>query len=241
MDVRTMFRLKRSRPVEMATLPFYRRYPVSSPIPISKIDQYGIVDPDLRFFFNRIPKAANTSTTMTLYKFRFGAAPLTRKTKLYAKYKAFRRPSNLSDEDVAALDRAFKFAFVRNPFARVLSAYMDKAPKKAPTHAQASFAAFCHYLADGGINENPHWSPQVALFLLPSEAFDFLGRVERFDDDLAHAMKQIGAAIEPVRYSENPTGADLRLASAYDAESRQIVTKLYSADFETFGYSSAIL
>ena len=47
--------------------PFYRRFPYQGAMDIFKLDPRGAYSPLEPFFYNRVPKAANTSTTQTLF------------------------------------------------------------------------------------------------------------------------------------------------------------------------------
>jgi len=47
--------------------PFYRRFPYRGAMDIFKLDHRGAYSPLEPFFYNRVPKAANTSITQTLF------------------------------------------------------------------------------------------------------------------------------------------------------------------------------
>jgi hypothetical protein len=214
-------------------------------MPIKNVDARGLIDDELRVFYNRVPKAANTSVVFTLAKLRSGSTPTTVDIK-----KQFRRPSHLSDREVGMLENYLKFTFVRSPFSRVLSAYlhkichrMQRSVLKGPetgrfTHVP-TFTEFCRYLSEGGLYDNVHWAPQVALMLLPPSKFDFIGKVENFDNDLRWVLSRLGGkctADMVVTHSNHFTHADHRLDSYYDLETRSLIGRLYADDFSTFGY-----
>jgi hypothetical protein len=220
--------------------PFYRSYPFRSPVAINKADVRGLVDHQLRIFYNRISKAANTSVVYSLIKLKTGEIP----SSLLVKFH-FTRPSDLSEQQVAALGSYFKFTFVRDPYNRILSTYLSKIArgKVVPpglARSQPSFREFCRYLADGGLYENGHWAPQTALMLIPISAFDFIGKVENFDDDIKGVLSRLGAddseAIS-VRHSSYATQAASRMNDHYDNETRDLIADLYRDDFEVFGYA----
>ena len=106
---------------------------------------------------------------------------------------------------MCSLDGYLKFTFVRSPYSRVLSAYLHKIihrlqrgralkgpESKRFTHAP-TFTEFCRYLADGGLDDNIHWAPQVALMLLPPSKFDLIGKVETFESDVRTVLSRLGA------------------------------------------------
>ena len=95
---------------------------------IFKLDPRGAYSPLEPFFYNRVPKAANTSITQTLFTHSAYSPRLARRDN--PKYK-FQRPIFLSPNQVYKLEyEAFKFTFVRNPYSRVLSAYLDKVGRR---------------------------------------------------------------------------------------------------------------
>lgn len=223
----------------MRYLPFYRRYPFSSPVSIASADKRGCVDLELGIFYNRIPKAANSSVVVNLAQQKLGHEIESRPAK-----RIFRRPSSLSREEMAGFDSLYRFTFVRNPYVRVLSAYLDKIERKADARGRtASFLEFLRYLDRGGLYRNAHWAPQVSLMLVPVRELDFVGRVESLERDLATVLATIRGTPgdRPPRAAlGNRTGAADRLAQYYDDECVAMVRCLYAQDFSTFGYDPEI-
>lgn len=233
----TLRRLLRNR-VTLPFTPFYRRYPYRNGISINSADARGCVDTELGFFCNRIPKAANSTITTNLAKFKFGRNVPSRQAK-----KLFRHPSQLGQEEVFAVHSLFRFAVVRNPYTRVLSAYLDKVERGfvEGRRAKSSFSEFLDSLVNGKLYSNAHWAPQSSLLLLPLEEFDFVGRVESLEEDMAYIRSRIletEDVVEPLQpFLANATGATEKLAGYYDKSSIKTVQTLYRRDFELFGYS----
>lgn len=223
----------------MRYLPFYRRYPFSSPVSIASADKRGCVDLELGIFYNRVPKAANSSVVVNLAQQKLEYEIESRPAK-----RIFRRPSSLSREEMAGFDSLYRFTFVRNPYVRVLSAYLDKVQRKAAHGRRAmSFPEFLRRLERGALYRNAHWAPQASLLLLPVTEYDFIGRVESLERDLAAVLATLqgGPVDRPPRSAlGNWTGAGGRLAQYYDDDSLAIVRRLYARDFEAFGYELAI-
>lgn len=118
-------RLLRNR-LTIPHTPFYRKYPYKGGASAASADDRGCVDTRLRFFCNRIPKSANSSVVINLAAVKTGQdIPSVEAKKLCTK------PSQLKKTDVQALDDFFCFVFVRNPYTRVLSAYLDKIERRA--------------------------------------------------------------------------------------------------------------
>jgi hypothetical protein len=228
--------------------PFYRRFPYRGAMDIFKLDPRGAYSPLEPFFYNRVPKAANTSITQTLFTHSTYRPRLARRDN--PKYK-FQRPIFLSPSQVHKLEHeAFKFTFVRNPYSRVLSAYLDKVGRRkhqglrflawAEANSQpASFLGFCRYLDAGGLFLDMHWAPQVEILCLPLECFDFIGRIESIDRDLNQVLQRVfNVQLEsPLpQTGRHHTQANQKLKEAYGMEERQIVNRLYATDFLKLGY-----
>lgn len=233
-----LHRLLRNR-LTMSHLPFYRRYPFSSPVSIASADKRGCVDLGLGVFYNRVPKAANSSVVVNLAQQKLGHEIESKPAK-----RIFRRPSSLSREEMAGFDSLYRFTFVRNPYVRVLSAYLDKIERKAAHGGRAvSFLEFLRRLERGELYRNAHWAPQASLLLLPVTEYDFIGRVESLERDLAAVLEILQGRPgdrTPRSALGNWTGAGGRLAQYYDDASLALVRRLYARDFEVFGYEPAI-
>lgn len=215
--------------------PFYRRYPFNSPASIRSADDRGLVDMELGFFCNRIPKAANSTVVTNLARLKFGRdipSPVAK--------KMFATPGRLSAAEVARFNDLFRFTMVRNPYTRTLSAYLDKVERRALRHnRESSYGDFLRALKKGRyLYSNAHWAPQSALMLIPVEAFDFIGKVENLEQDLAEIKRRVcpDLALPVTSFKGNATDAGDKLRAYYDAERIALVRELYRDDFEVFGY-----
>ncbi|MCG5549086.1 sulfotransferase family protein [Halorhodospira halochloris] len=202
----------------------------------------------------RVTKAANSTVSATLWAAMGQAGdPIDnskRSSDKVSRKSSFIRPSALTKKQVAELSNNYKkIIFVRNPYTRVLSAYLDKGrisndlARKFSNYdgeagTRAGFEGFCRYLANGGVYEDPHWYPQNRLCPFPSEELDFVGKMENLNSDLNRLLDWLGLpAQDLVRAGPKPTGASGRIAEFYSEESEQIIKSLYSDDFRMFGYS----
>lgn len=215
--------------------PFYRAYPYRDGVSINSADARGCVDMEAGYFFNRIPKAAN-STVVTMLARLGGRELSSREAKRHC-----RTPARLSRREVRAFPGLFRFTVVRNPFTRTLSAYLDKVERRARRRQrESSYAAFLEELAGGALYDNAHWAPQHTLLLIPQAEFDFIGRVETLERDLAHVLASLGGEV-PVRpMLDNATGAAARLREYYDARTIDQVRELFREDFERFDYPQSL-
>ena len=157
---------------------------------------------------------------------------------------AAHRHGHLSLRDVAAhlptdvWKTYFKFAFVRNPFERFVSAYVfllratlseNHSPRDVTQGMKTA-------LGRQRFRRRILIQPQCH-FLEDSEGrlgIEYIGRYERLEADFAQICRQIGvsASLGQVNTSDH-----LHFSHYYDAELRSIVADLYSEDIRRFGYS----
>lgn len=214
--------------------PFYRRFPFRSLASIRSANDRGLVDLDLGIFFNRMPKAANSTVVISIARLKYGDHIPSRTAK-----NLFITPAKLSYAQMNQFDSLFKFTVVRNPYTRTLSAYLDKVERRAKAKGHTtSFAHFLRVLENGKLFKNAHWAPQYSLMLLPVDQLDFVGKMERLDRDLAHINDRIRPTQHhPVASSlGNATDANKKLATYYNEDLIAKVRKLYRADFDIFDY-----
>jgi hypothetical protein len=148
----------------------------------------------------------------------------------------------------------FKFSFVRNPFTRILSAYLDKilrnqrhkrsvllALGRDPHDLEqfVSFEEFVRSLARlDPYHMDNHWRPQAQQLFMPRVRYDFVGRFERLDNDLAKVLGRIaGEAPSAVdRDVSYKTDAAAGISEYYDERIADLVRSVYAEDFRSFGY-----
>ena len=108
-----------------------------------------------------------------------------------------------------------RFAFVRNPYARLHSAYKSKiadlsspyfgvretiwrvAGHRQPPVQAPPFDAFVEYVAQlPDLERDAHWRSQTGALCLDLVDYGFLGRVESLESDLAAVLRSLGAPDE---------------------------------------------
>lgn len=148
----------------------------------------------------------------------------------------------------------FGFTFVRNPFARALSVYLDKimSPKDAvaerffryfPDESRdLSFGRFLERISTlHPMQMDPHWRPQSYNIAYGFLRYDLIGHVERFNEHFAEAWRAIfDAPVDPLRVTHNETRAADKLRRYYGDGEADLVRAIYSADFVNFGYGTRI-
>ncbi|MCP4189144.1 MAG: sulfotransferase family protein [Planctomycetaceae bacterium] len=165
--------------------------------------------------------------------------------KVKARY--FESLSDLNQQDIDSLDAFFKFTVVRNPIARVRSAYLDKIARSPARKAKyvrrkqglsknepVSFDMFLDYLECGGIIENGHWSLQKDLLFFPVEQYEVIGKVENLQADLSLVFARIyGEDRELIKANKHKINRNELILSS---DQKKRIQKIYQEDFELFGY-----
>lgn len=146
----------------------------------------------------------------------------------------------------------FRFSFVRNPYARALSCYLEKIAghqwlrdMRLPrlgfaADEDVSFVAFLTRVAEQEPAEmDIHWAPQHFLLSLHKVQYDFLGRFECFHADLERLITNLALDVPHDlihRRTSHATDAQQRLHDYYDVEALRLVRRIYRDDFECLGY-----
>lgn len=151
--------------------------------------------------------------------------------------------------------RLFKFCFSRNPFTRLLSAYMDKIvtnkPEKKPIlqalgkdvsnlDQDVSFEEFVNIVCNQDIiNMNPHWRTQYYQTFQENIDYDFVGKVENLDNDLSTVLSIITPHYQPFLSNErrHATGSKDLLNNYYTPQLIKQVQEKFEKDFDYFDYN----
>ncbi|MGO4566522.1 glycoside hydrolase family 99-like domain-containing protein [Rhizobium sp. 2YAF20] len=155
-------------------------------------------------------------------------------------------------------EQYFRFAVVRNPYKRVFSAWQSKLllrePLQAAPYADSAFfhypvnnasditEAFEAFLEHLAANEAPsfwdhHWTPQFNILRPDLIDYSVIAKIEQPSELSAPIMKWIG------QYATDPFGVRRAneslipyLPEFLTDRSAELVARLYSADFDSFGY-----
>lgn len=181
-----------------------------------------------------VPKVAGTSISNALY-----GKPL-------GHYSA----AEISRRFPVLFDTALSFSFVRNPWDRILSAYRFariggteamgmKNPGKYRTSEFSSFERFLYEWLSfrNPENEDFIFKPQC-YFLCDLEGevmVDYLGRYERFKEDLKIIEGEIGRTLE-VHYSNETSSYEDYRKQYTSPEMIELVADKYSRDVKIFEY-----
>ena len=144
----------------------------------------------------------------------------------------------------------FTFGFVRSPYLRLVSCYRHKIEqlrehgrRMSPLFAvygrsfslDMDFAAFIRSVAAiPDRRAEKHFRSQACFLYDAGELLvDFVGRLERFDEDWAEVCRHTG--LGPVARAFNVTG-ETELAGWYNTELLGLVNERYRGDFTALGY-----
>ena len=149
-------------------------------------------------------------------------------------------------------DKSFVFSFVRNPYSRVLSAYMDKVKERATSKKNykwsgvmgnsdlrnITFKEFVELICEIPDNAiDPHLQSFSYVFDELGIEPDFIGRLETFEEDWKKLCKITGLS-EYVGKHKNKGDYDRDLDKYYTPELYDMVYRRYIDDFEGFDYEN---
>ena len=159
-------------------------------------------------------------------------------------------------------DHAFHFAFVRNPWARLVSCYANKVLALLPRRfadfrrhyplirfERMTFTDFVRFVCRVPDDLcDRHFAPQCCY--LDGITLDFIGRVERFVADLTEVIRLAGLDERLLKWAHTKTttstlplrGDQLRSVLSqhytdyYTTQTRNLVARKYARDIDRFGY-----
>jgi hypothetical protein len=183
-----------------------------------------------RCIFIHIPKTAGSSIVETLFGERSRHIP-------YFEYER---------ANPRKFKRFFKFAFVRNPWDRVVSTYsflrrggMNEQDRMWSAQCLSRYPDFSSFVR-GWLSEENIWSwvhfiPQ-GHFILNDQGtvmVDYVGRFERIDEDFAYVAHCLG---RDIRLDKTNESGHRHFSSYYEEDTREIVRRVYARDIEAFNY-----
>lgn len=236
---------------EIRKTPFYRRFPPA--VPVMMLETRCCISHKPPFIYFRIPKAANTTVMATIYEADRGTFDVG-ETALNEYKESFVRPSSLTAQQVTSLlDTHITFSIFRNPYSRLVSAYLDKiagnkAEKRKVANAlgrtpsdRVTFDEFLAYLETGGLRGDAHWAPQVDLVPIGVKALHHHGYVESISEDVQRIISAIfSSPVEMRRFSPRPTNAREKVREFLEGPQRRRVHALYEEDFDRLGYPASL-
>jgi len=138
----------------------------------------------------------------------------------------------------------FKFAFVRNPFDRLVSCWLEKVIEREngvfdvdedTWETMQDLSGFIGFVETLNLKScNIHLREQSSLIDLST--IDFIGRMETFEVDFAEVLSIIGIPAQKLEI-RNVSKARASYQDYYNDDDIERVYKLYKKDCQIFGYS----
>jgi Sulfotransferase family len=149
---------------------------------------------------------------------------------------------------------AFRFSFVRDPIARLQSAYLDKVAntenknpwrRRRRVHRALGVEGNARWLPTfeefiAALEEqdpllmDPHWRPQHLNLMHPLVEYDFIGRLENFEADLERVREATGMPVIPMQVRNVRPPAESLFDGRPDLLRR--AREVYAGDLELYGY-----
>lgn len=216
-----------------------------------------------RYVFFRLCKVASSTITYHLQSIELAGTHFESPHPNHRQMSPMLSPYQLPDAQLEEIMRDpgwTRFAFVRNPFSRLLSCYLHRiiARPNSPS-AKAyrrstgdkeppPFRRFVENICkQSSLEMERHWRVQSDDLLDGLVDLTFVGKVEQLDSDLARLDRLLfgrtGArAPEPheVDGAAMRTNADQKLSEYYTDDVTAMVVKRFHRDFELFGYPTSL-
>jgi chondroitin 4-sulfotransferase 11 len=151
-------------------------------------------------------------------------------------------------EELENWDKYFRFAFVRNPWERLVSWYSMKTERGKSGNKlwhyvrenSSNFEEFVYNCTDEvEVRKGVHRSfAYNQLDYVTNEdgnlLVDFIGRLENFDDGVRHVFNRIGVEVEIVPHRNR--SRHTHYSAFYTSETEEVVRERFKRDIEYFGY-----
>jgi len=133
----------------------------------------------------------------------------------------------------------FKFSFVRNPWDKAVSqfSYMQRRRDLQAYIGMKKRDSFVRYLELIQKKTHVQWNLQYEFLhdVNGNLEVDFLGRYERYEEDVREATARLGLNTETIPHERKTPHRPYD--EYYDKETREIVGALYQKDIQTFQYT----
>lgn len=219
------------------------------------------VIPQFKCMYVAVPKVATSTIIRNLHYMVYEENQKFNEVIRYS-MKGFIRPdSDLSGhflkQVVSVLNSKdyFVFTFVRNPYSRILSAYLNKFQHRGKEGegyrkrlgfevysvvGDIPFLDFLKRLRDYAPDDlNVHFAPQWYLLgLNKAMKYDFIGRLENMTTDLPYLLTQLSKdqRVKTLHQAPHATNASNKLQQYYGEEEQALVAEIYADDFQYLGY-----
>lgn len=233
-------------------------------MPPRQINEAFLISLRNKFVYTRVPKVANSSLKHLVYSMEkpSWAGPVRDNLIHESQYGPLIRSEMLGLAS-PLFHRAlfsgnfFRFTFVRNPYAKALSTYLDRYMSKHSTvrrlvneialkndwvPSEDENVTFSEFLR--AVEEMPPWhmephiSPQYIQTLSELVTYSYIGSFETLVEDTQYVAKRIWGRddVELGFKSPSRTNAITRLHEMCSDADIALINRLYERDFQVFGY-----
>ena len=206
-----------------------------------------------KYLCNTVPKNACTRIKASLYELERNKRP----PDFNRVHTSATAITSLEDPIEAITSKEwFRFAFVRNPYDRLFSAYKSKIVRDKDNNYTRTrndlkekygykktdvlpFTDFVDFVVNT-IDEyrDHHWQSQTRFLIWDKIRYDYIGRFETFQEDFALVLYKLQASDEMISDVTEVINSTLKvpLAWVYNRQLAELVYNAYKKDFKNFGY-----
>ncbi len=227
----------------------------------AQLDYLLFCSHEFKFICIRNLRVASSTLVKNLYRLVSGQYPkeivkiFNRDTEIFPSFVSKQQEHELVQ--LLSAKEYFTFTFVRNPYTKMLSAYLyfvEDIEKRAgrafqmqeqfdlPEDYELSFLEFLLRVRETPTSEmNAHWRPQsMALGLDKMMKYDFIGRFETLERDLQSVLQHLNHNPddhwEIESYRSHGRDANTKLLQYYGHDEQALVAEIYQDDFRYLGY-----
>ncbi|MEM9928285.1 MAG: sulfotransferase family protein [Bacteroidota bacterium] len=241
-----------------------RNAPFHPNAPANDFHNSLLISPKHEYVFANNPKVACSTIRKLLIDAEFGVVKpyAERASTLYFKeFLPFLNVWQIGNfAEWINTEGLYKFCFVRHPYTRLLSGYLDKVVrskheknnileamgKADQPDLDISFDSFVRVVCDMPIiKQDHHWRVQYYQTFQAGINYSFVGRFEQLEADLRTVAEQIGISqfITPETFGQagqnsrqHATNAGGLIRQYYTPALKRLVQQCFEKDFEYFGY-----
>jgi hypothetical protein len=229
-----------------------RTHPAFTTAPGWAFGGVGHVSHKHRYLFVATPKVACSSIIMTLHRLEHDD-PAFAHAQDHDVHTPHLSPLESMAANVSVIHDAnyFKWCFVRNPFDRLLSCWKEKLHDwggMRPMFEQllgrvgsVSFDEFIRTVCSQEFSDmDSHYAPQAYVTFQGMIPFDFVGRFERLESDLAAAFGKFEADYMTYRAVVDSHRTGPKPYSLITPELEAMIVDKFAVDFASFDYSPRV-
>ena len=229
--------------------------------PAKRLDPRMIFAPDHSFMYVAIPKTGCTTIKMILAAAvgLFDPIALQHQTKEIIhsiwnnRHGSWNSLTETARASLLTSASTLRFTSVRNPYERIVSCYLNKIftrdrnsaylAWRVQGHGKISLLDFLKFVqSQPPLRRDAHCRVMSDLCFSEYVRYDDIVRYETFEHDIKRVMEMlnIGNLNIPTPSRKNKTDAGAKMHALLGDPECELIREIYKADFEEFGYSTAL-